>query len=224
MLAERASFTPSDCWPFLDLRAKAGDLELRYLDDDTLFELAQLAGTGVHAEDQMPFLVPWTRGNPLQVARSVLAYQWAARAKIAPQHWILELAVVLAGVPVGVQAISADDFAVSRTVDTGSWLGRRYQGAGIGTRMRALALHLAFDGLGAHAATTAAWQDNFASQAVTSKLGYQPNGHTTRSREGRPMIDLQYRLEQATWQAGREQFGPVDLHGVQPVREFLAIT
>jgi len=38
------------------------------------------------------------------------------------------------------------------------------------------------------------------------------------------MIDLQYRLEQATWQAGREQFGPVDLHGVQPVREFLAIT
>lgn len=94
--AERTSFTPSDCWPFLDLRATAGDLELRYLDDNTLFELAQLAGSGVHAEDQMPFLVPWTRGNPLHVARSVLAYQWAARAKIAPQHWVLELAVVFA--------------------------------------------------------------------------------------------------------------------------------
>ena len=41
-----------------------------------------------------------------------------------------------------------------RTVGTGSWLGRPYQGRGIGKEMRGAVLALAFDGLGAEVAET----------------------------------------------------------------------
>ncbi len=46
--------------------------------------------------------------------------------------------------------------ATLRTFDTGSWVGRRFQGRGTGTEMRAAALHLMFAGLGAREATTSA--------------------------------------------------------------------
>ena len=35
-------------WPPSLLRARAGDLELRYLDDDLMVQLADLAGQGLH--------------------------------------------------------------------------------------------------------------------------------------------------------------------------------
>jgi hypothetical protein len=55
--------------------------------------------------------------------------------------------VLSGGVVVGSQGIGGRDFAVLREVHTGSWLGLRYQGQGIGTQMRAAVLHLAFEGL-----------------------------------------------------------------------------
>lgn len=63
-----------------------------------------------------------------------------------------------------------------REVHTGSWLGRRYQGQGIGTQMRAAVLHLALDGLGAQRAVSAAFEDNPASLGVSRKLGYRDDG------------------------------------------------
>ncbi len=50
----------------------------------------------------------------------------------------LELVVVRDGTVVGTQGVGAHDFAVLRQVSTGSWLGRAYQGQGIGTQMRAV--------------------------------------------------------------------------------------
>lgn len=48
----------------------------------------------------------------------------------------------------------ATDFPTLRTAGTGSWLGRSYQGKGLGTEMRAAILHLLFSGLDAVAATS----------------------------------------------------------------------
>ena len=78
-------------------------------------------------------------------------------------QWHLPMAVVVDGDIVGVQAMLAEQFAVLRTVSTGSWLGRRYQGKGIGTEMRRAMLHLAFAGLGAEHALSRAFIDNDAS-------------------------------------------------------------
>ena len=73
-----------DLWPLAALRVRSGDLELRYMDDADVHALARLAADGVHAPDAMPFTVPWTRGTPTEVSRSVLTYQWGARASASP--------------------------------------------------------------------------------------------------------------------------------------------
>ncbi|HIZ35681.1 MAG TPA: GNAT family N-acetyltransferase [Candidatus Ruania gallistercoris] len=212
-------------WPPSLLRARAGDLELRYLDDDLMVQLADLAGQGVHEPEAMPFLVPWTRGTPGQVARSVLVYQWRARASVTPQRWTLELAVLHRGESVGIQAIEADDFPHLRAVNTGSWLGQAHQGQGLGTRMRALVLHVAFQGFGAHTATTSAWADNPASNAVSRRLGYRPNGSSRQVREGVPTEHWHYRMDRADYRthaaAHAELLGQVQLDGIDELREFL---
>ena len=143
-----------DLWPLAALRVRSGDLELRYMDDADVHALARLATDGVHAPEAMPFTVPWTRGTPTEVARSVLAYQWGARASVSTERWTLELAVVRAGEVLGTQGLMASDFPVTRTAETGSWLGLRHHGQGIGTRMRLMILHLFFEGFDGLRATT----------------------------------------------------------------------
>jgi len=76
----------------------------------------------------------------------------------------------------GVQDVTARDFAVRKTVVTGSWLGRAYQGRGYGTEMRAAVLTLAFDGLGADRAESGYFTGNAQSAGVSAKLGYVDNG------------------------------------------------
>ena len=68
---------------------------------------------------------------------------------------------------IGAQDVRAHDFAVLRTVSTGSWLGREHQGRGRGREMRAAVLHLAFAGLGCLIAQTAAYADNGPSLGVS---------------------------------------------------------
>lgn len=211
-------------WPASDLRVRAGDLELRWMDDELLLELAQLAGRGIHDPDVMPFEHGWTRGIPEQVARSVLAFQWNARAQVGPDRFVLELAVLDDGVPAGVQGLVADRWSVLHRVQTGSWLGRTHQGRGIGTRMRVLALTLAFDGLGAREATTGAFADNPASNAVSRRVGYEPNGTVSVEREGVATEHNNYRMTADRWSALRSVHGrllgaPVHLDGIEGLRE-----
>ncbi|SDB92692.1 Protein N-acetyltransferase, RimJ/RimL family [Sanguibacter gelidistatuariae] len=215
---------PHALWPLTDVRVISGDLELRYLDDALLFELAELAAAGVHSPDAMPFTFPWTRGTPQEVARSVLAYQWGVRSRLSPQDWTLELAVVRDGRVLGVQSVMAKDFTVAGALETGSWLGLRHQGAGVGTRMRLMILHLAFEGLGAQVATTSAFEDNPGSNGVTRKIGYLPNGRDAVAREGSPAVSQRYVLDRTAWDRRAESLRPeVTLHGVESVRTFLGL-
>ncbi|UFU05260.1 GNAT family N-acetyltransferase [Ruania halotolerans] len=213
-------------WPPAGLQVRTGDLELRYLDDALLVELAELASRGVHQPDAMPFMVPWTRGTPEEIARGVLRYQWQVRAEMSSHAWGLELAVLHQGRPVGIQAVGGKDVPTTRTLGTGSWLGREYQGQGIGTRMRALVLHLAFDGFGAQVARTSAWVDNAASNAVSRRLGYRENGCMREVREGDAVEHRAYRLNRADWEAHRiahPELHPGEVHydGLAAVRAFL---
>lgn len=159
ILAGMPSDALEDLWPAAGIRARAGDLELRWIDDDLLVDLARVAGRGIHDADRMPFATPWTRGTPDEVARSILAYQWDVFSQVGSARWVLELGVLVDGVPVGIQSASAKEWSVLRSAETGSWLGREHQGRGIGTRMRVLLLELLFDGLGAQEATSGAFAE-----------------------------------------------------------------
>ena len=210
-------------WPAAGVRARAGDLELRWIDDDVLVDLADLAARGLHDPDRMPFAVPWTRGTPGEIARSVLAFQWNARAQVGRDRFVLELAALVDGRVVGVQGASATDWRTLRRAETGSWLSREHQRCGIGTRMRALMLELLFDGLGASEVTSGAFADNPASSGVSRKLGYARNGDISFAREGSAVEHHNYRMRRARWREVRESHGrllgaPVELEGVDALR------
>jgi RimJ/RimL family protein N-acetyltransferase len=210
-------------WPASAVRARAGDLELCWIDDELLVELAELAGRGIHSPDAMPFEHPWTRGTPDEVARNVLTYQWDLRGRVSPTAFVLELAVLHAGVPVGIQGLTAKDWNVLRSVQTGSWLGLEHQGHGIGTRMRALVLQLAFAGFGAREATSVAFADNAASNGVSRRLGYESDGAFLVAREGTAVQHNRYVMSRERWESLRaaheELLGaPVELSGVDALR------
>ncbi|QDZ16820.1 GNAT family N-acetyltransferase [Humibacter ginsenosidimutans] len=196
------------------------------MDDDLIVELAKLAVLGVHDPARMPFSNPWTRGTPDEIMRGMLAYQWQRRTAVAPQKFRLEYAVLVGDVVVGSQGCGADDWQVLRRAHTGSWLGREFQGQGIGTRMRMLMLQLLFDGLGAVEATSTAFADNPASNAVSRRVGYLDGGSEVVAREGAPATRNRFRMPRERWLEVRADHAtrlgaPVVLEGTASLREQL---
>ena len=181
-------------WPLRDLVLRTPRLELRPDDDEGLHELVEVAYGGVHPPDEMPFGVAWTDADPAYLGRGILQYYWSERARLAPERWSVHFLVREAGRVVGVQSLKADDFGVTREVSTGSWIGLRHQRRGIGTEMRAAVLLFAFDHLGAVRARSSAFTGNIASNTVSRRLGYRPDGTETLVRRGRPTEDVRLLL------------------------------
>jgi RimJ/RimL family protein N-acetyltransferase len=190
-------------WPLFDLRIDTPRVSLRYPEDDALELVAQAATTGIHDADAMPFYVPWSRAQPPALQRNILQFAWSRRASLRPTDWHLPFVVFDGEQAVGVQDLFAQAFPTARTVDTGSWLIRSAQGRGIGKEMRAAALHLAFEGLGAQEAYSASFADNPASAAVSVANGYEPNGAVVLEREGRAARNLKWVLTRDRWAASR---------------------
>jgi Acetyltransferase (GNAT) domain len=112
-------------------------------------------------------------------------YHWGQRAAFSVARWSADFAVFCDGELVGSQGISAHDYLITRTGETGSWLGRRYQGKGTGTAMRQVICAFAIDCLDAEQITSAAYAGNPASLAVSRKCGYTENGQEPRARMGK---------------------------------------
>ncbi|WP_062076892.1 GNAT family N-acetyltransferase [Demequina globuliformis] len=214
-------------WPAAALRVTAGDLELRWMDDALLARVAEVAGRGVHAPEVMPFYRPWTTGTPEEVARAVLTFQWAQRAHVSPARLVLELGVLWRGEPVGIQGASGGQWGIKREVETGSWLGAEFHGRGIGTRMRIMYLALMFDHLDANYVTSAAFQDNPSSNAVSRKAGYEPDGLLHDVRADKPAMLNRWRMSRERWAQVRDHDlgllgGDLVVEGAQPVKAQLA--
>ncbi|MGI5238696.1 GNAT family N-acetyltransferase [Dactylosporangium sp. CA-139066] len=197
-----------EIWPVVGLQVQTPDVELFVPGEGTLVEVARLAAAGIY--DPQNYYLPrtpvggWEDFESPEAERRFLRYYWAAFADWRPERWNLMLAAKVGGVLVGVQEIGAQDFAVTRVVSTGSWIGRAYQRAGHGKAMRRAVLHLAFAGLGAERADTAAWASNEPSLAVSAALGYQPNGTTTRAAEGRRVDQINLTLRRADWRGSSD--------------------
>jgi RimJ/RimL family protein N-acetyltransferase len=179
-----------DPWPLRNLVLRTPRLELRPDDDPGLRELVDEARRGVHEPDYMPFTYPWT-DDP---EHTWLQYHWSMRAALSPAEWRLNFLVRVAGRVIGTQGMAATDFAVTRTAMTGSWLGRRHQGRGYGTEMRAAVAVFGFDWLGATRMMSEAFDDNHASLAVSRKLGYVPDGTQILARRDKPATNVRLLL------------------------------
>ena len=176
--------THPEQWPLRHLVLRTPRLVLRPDDDEGLRELVEEAYLGVHPKDEMPFLVPWTEADPAYLGRGMLQHFWSERARLTPEHWSVHFLVRLDGRVIGTQGVYGADFGVTREVSSGSWLGLRHQGRGLGTEMRAAVLQFAFDHLGARCARSAAFADNAASIRVSERLGYRRDGSETVVRRG----------------------------------------
>ena len=186
-----------DLVPLFDLRLRTPRLELRLPTRPELEELRELARDGVHPPDEMPFAVAWT-DEPYS-EEWVVAFHEQQREAWRPEAWDLELGVWADGDLAGVQALFAKNFAGSRTVGTGSWLGARFQRRGIGTEMRAAVLELAFRGLGAEVAQSGAIEGNVASLRVAEKLGYRVVGSGTVAPRGVHVGHTDVELRREDW-------------------------
>jgi RimJ/RimL family protein N-acetyltransferase len=158
----------------------------------------------------MPFEVPWTDDV---TEESVLDFHRRQLAAFTPDDWSLELVVFHRGHPIGTQALRAERFAERRVVETGSWLGRDWQGHGLGTEMRAAVLQLAFAGLGAEVARSGALAGNPQSLGVSRKLGYEVVGSRPVSPRGVPVEHTDIELHRVNFRSPV----PVELVALEPL-------
>ena len=210
-----------DPWPLRHLVLRTPRLELRPDDDAGLLELAEEARLGVHPPEEMPFAVSWTDADPAELVTRTLQYHWSVRAALTPQRWSLNFLVRHDGHVVGSQGLGSSEIAVTREVGTGSWIGLRHQGRGIGTEMRAAVLLFAFDHLGAVRARSAAFVDNPASLRVSEKLGYRRDGTETLVRRGRSTEDVRLLLDR---DAFRRPTWTLEVEGVEACLPVLGVS
>ena len=200
-------------WPLFGLRVTTPRLTLSHPTDADLEVLNSVIDKGIHDPTWMPFDIPWTDEPPEIRPRNSLQHWWRLRANWQPGAWTLTMMVREGETVVGVQDMFAREFGLSREVGTGSWLGRKFQGRGIGKEMRAAILHLAFAGLGAERATSAAFEDNPASIAVSTALGYRENGDEIKLRRGVRSRSIRFVLDRSDWDQRRR--GDIHIHGLE---------
>ncbi|WP_179229309.1 methylenetetrahydrofolate reductase [NAD(P)H] [Parenemella sanctibonifatiensis] len=208
--------TLTDIWPPYGLRVTAGDLELRPVRESDAPELLGLVAEGVHPRDRMPFSFPWTQAPAAELPANYL--QWIARTvtETSRSRLNLQLVVRLGGRVVGVQGLGGADVDTLRTAETGSWLGQRFHGQGIGTRMRQAVCELAFDHLGLTEVTSGAFVDNPASLSVSRKVGYADNGTERFNRADGPTLQRKLVLTPDALVRGE----PITVEGADALRAF----
>jgi RimJ/RimL family protein N-acetyltransferase len=211
----------TDVWPLFGLRLRTPRLELRLGSEAEIRSLGELAERGIHPAGEMPFAVAWTdrTGRP-EFRTEFEEFHRGQLAAWTPGEWHLNLLVWEAGDLVGTQTLLAADFAKTREVATGSWVGAARQGHGVGTEMRAAVLELAFSGLGAVAATSGWLEGNRASARVSEKLGYRETGVGTTIPRGVPVPHHDVRLEHGDWRTPV----PVEIVGLEPALPLFGVT
>jgi RimJ/RimL family protein N-acetyltransferase len=212
--------TRNAIWPPYAVRITEGDLTLSVVSESDLPEAVELVLAGVHDPDRMPFAQPWTTVPREELPANMVRWHARTLAEFTPEKFDLAFAVRVGGIFAGVQALHTEDYPVTRSAETGSWLGRRFQGSGLGTRMRQAVCAFAFDELGAAEVTSGAFLDNPASLAVSRKVGYQPNGRQRKKRrDGELALHQNLVLTPETFVRGPA----VSVEGAEGLRRFLKL-
>jgi len=209
----------ADAFPPFGLRIEAGPLVLRPITDAELPRLIEVAAAGVHDPAYMPFYYPWTDAPADRLPLEFAQHHWRTRAGWSRESWTLEFAVEFEGAIVGCQGISTRDYLVTRTGETGSWLGREHHGRGIGTRMRQALCAFVFDELDATEITSGAFTDNPASLGVSRKVGYRADGTARLARRGELAVNQRLVLTRDDFVRGE----PISVTGAAAFRRFIGL-
>jgi RimJ/RimL family protein N-acetyltransferase len=209
-------------YPPLLVEVTTPRLRLRGATDELLEGLLPVVRSGVVVGDEAPFDDPMSLydGSPEREWRWLRGV-WGARTRADPTLWRLCFVVDVEGRLVGMQDLVAENFPSFGVVGTFSWLAPDARGRGIGREMRAAILHLAFAGFDAQEATSDAFVDNGASNAVSRALGYEENGFTWATRRKEPAQIRRWVISRERWEANQRT--DISLSGVEECRPVLGI-
>lgn len=201
-------------FPVWGIRLVTPRLELRPAREREMDGLVRLVARGIHDPDTMPFSVPWTDVPSPRRERETYAFILGCWADVSPSGWRLPFAVCVEGAVIGLQDLAAPRWDGTRVAQTGSWLGRDYQGAGFGTEMRSAVLHLAMGHLSAERVESTAFADNMASISVSRRLGYKQVGERLVERRGASARQVCFAIDRADWADSAAASVPVEVLGV----------
>ncbi|MFJ3408171.1 GNAT family N-acetyltransferase [Promicromonospora sp. NPDC090134] len=209
-------------YPPLGVEVRTPRLVLAGATDERLARLLPVVRAGVVGPEPLPFDDPMSlyADSPEREWRWLRGI-WAGRARVDPDQWRLYFVVLVDDEPVGMQDLVGAGFSRFGSVTTFSWLAPGVRGSGIGSEMRAAVLHLAFDGFGAREATSEAFVDNTASNRVSERLGYEPNGRDWATRRGDAAMLRRWRLTRDRWAESRR--ADIELAGVEECRPVLGL-
>lgn len=202
--SEPQGLSLAEVWPPAGLRIESPRLMLRLLQDHDMSAYLAAASSPIAHTQRNPFVRAWNEVGREDLVRNSFSWIWQARTRMDQEDLLLLLGVfekdpeALGGERlIGCQDVGAEQFAVQRTVLTGSWLIRARQGIGLGREMRAAVLLWAFDHLGARWATSGAYVWNRASIRVSESLGYQENGRriVTDATGERAEEEIRFRVD-----------------------------
>jgi RimJ/RimL family protein N-acetyltransferase len=170
-------------------------------DDHLLLLMQHAAQPGAVLPTDKSHFVTWIRGRtPEEIVLQRVRRVRTNRDITSGPGWTLDLAVMVAGRPVGLQSLSGfDRWPHHRVVGTTSWLLAPFQGRGIGTGARAAVLELAFTHLRAQSAKSWVLDDNQASVAVSTKLGYRLIDRHDVIEHGCTYTEGVYQLDRDVW-------------------------
>ncbi|OFT62301.1 GNAT family N-acetyltransferase [Corynebacterium sp. HMSC05E07] len=160
-----------DMWAPFKLSLQVGDLTLRVLRDGDIAAIHGVTAAEIFGEPLPEYTFPWLKEKPDP------SFRWAHRAQMSPEEWSLDFGVHLDGEVIGSVDLRAQNFPDNHEVETGSWIYRRFQGRGIGTKIRHAAAVFCFEYLGARQLRSEWDPGNEASQAVSRKLHYSIEGN-----------------------------------------------
>jgi len=205
-------------WLLSNLRLETPRLTLRLPSEGELDDLAQASFGRVLSEDEQDFMGPWTQLPDGQFQRSFYQYHMSLRGSWSAQKWDLQFFIFdkESNEAIGCMGLSAEEFSLSRSVNTGSWILPEYRGRGLGKEARSAVLHLAFNELGAIEARSGASPSNHSSLGVSHSLGYHDDGEGYHLLHGR-------RDETIRLLCKKENFQPsckVEVFGLDSCRDF----
>lgn len=190
----------------MHLRIELENAILRLPTDGELEVLGARAVGRLLTQEQRLWLGEWAVLPSPDFQRNLLQYHWQQRGVLGPEAWNLQLGVfpLEEEYPVGIIGLSSRQFALKRSVSTGSWLIPEWRGMGLGTAMRRGVLALAFEHLGATEARSGAHPSNHASMSVSLRLGYQPDGVERSVLHGQLFEMRRLRLLRQDWKGAPE--------------------
>ena len=200
---------------------------LREATDDDVVAMARIVEDGiVEAGDErfMPRLLNGRAATVEARRADFLKYHWGRRSTTSAAKWDLAFAVVLDGEVVGCQSVHTAEFPVLREVHTGSYLARRAQNRGVGSRMRAMVLDLSFGPFGAQWASSGFVEGNERSRRVSARLGYEADGIELFAGDRGVIKSFRLRLGLDAWREQRPSWlDEVTWSSVDTASRFLGI-